>query len=325
MKKAAIFGMVFIAFSFCFTGCDGIESANKAIEQKGIPYNASSFADSIHSNNVEITDLFIKAGFDVNQPQIMVSALDSNNPGLIKKLLNAGFNPNLEIQIFGNVTATPLVFAIVNNKNEVALELINSNNIDLNKQSGNERKTALMWACEKSNTKIVSALLSKGVNTSLLDAVGMDALVYTIATKNDSKASEIIKIMKDKINPKIKYDLRKLVTDNEYFSELTPLHLSCSFDMFETSRVLTEMGVDVNAKAKDGATPLIMLWKGIGNGSQNPIDDTRAQLTEYLLAKGADKKATIGDRLSAYTFAVNNGAPQQVLQKLNFDGVYRGE
>lgn len=197
-----------------------------------------------------------------------------NNCSTIQQDINdLAFEGNLtsikkKIKILKNVNFqdergwTPLMAAVENNKKDVILYLLNEGAfIDIRNSSGD---TALMRAVYMGHTDIVKLLLENGANRAIRAKNG-----YTPFQKACEKGNlEIAKLLfrepidtKDKVYDSLKYNL---------------FHLSIKKEDLNMMEWLSQKGVDLNAKAEDGRTPLMLA-----------LIEKKKKAIEFLVSKGA--------------------------------------
>lgn len=152
------FSSALIAITLFISGCDGKKAAKEEIEQKGFAYNFNSFAEAIQSKNTEMVELFIKADMDISNQKIRHAVVNSEDPVILKKMLDAGFDPNIgdsSISFIGRLVTKPDMLKVLLNESEVHID-----NID------NGGYTALKRAVEGGYLESVKLLVDAGASTT---------------------------------------------------------------------------------------------------------------------------------------------------------------
>jgi hypothetical protein len=158
-----------IAITLFISGCDGKKAAKEEIEQKGFAYNFNSFAEAIQSKNTEMVELFIKAGMDISNQKIRHAVVNSEDPVILEKMLDAGFDPNIgdsSISFIGRLVSKPDMLKVLLNESEVHIDSID-----------NGGYTALKRAIEGGYLESVKLLVDAGASTTgaLDEAVKIEA------------------------------------------------------------------------------------------------------------------------------------------------------
>ena len=241
-----------------------------------------------HSIIEEITALRLSE----NEINMLVSLHTGDNK-VLKKILSADKNINVNIQVYGGYT--PLIFAAYKNNFE-AVKLLLSRGALPNTQ--NERgETALHEAVSfsKDSKKILKILLSNGADPTIKDNNGFtafnelffDASFHGFFSRG---AVEIIKLMLDHgVNP-----------DSPESDGTTPLmNCACmtSLDsenermLLSAMKILIAAGADVNAKDDEGSTPIIY--------ASTERHRDMSKIINLLLSNGADPFAKNQDNNNA--------------------------
>lgn len=143
------------------------------IQAQDIKYNTYNFFKAISSGNVQLVDLFLKAGMSpdstfLKTPAIYV-AISSNQNEIVNMLLENNVDPNKEI-----AGLSPLIMAIRNKDAQIVQTLI-LHGADVNKEVGYTKPLAL--AIQKEQPKIVELLINAGAkpdNEILIKALKSD-------------------------------------------------------------------------------------------------------------------------------------------------------
>ena len=143
------------------------------IQAQDIKYNTYNFFKAISAVNVQLVDLFLKAGMDPNStfmttPAIYM-AIASNQNEVVKLLLENNVDPNKE-----TAGLSPLIMAI-REKDSKIVETLISYGADVNKEVGYTKP--LSYAIKKNQPKIVELLIAAGAepdNEILIRALKSD-------------------------------------------------------------------------------------------------------------------------------------------------------
>ena len=119
---------------------------NQSVTQfeKGIPFNPDCFSFQIAKNNLEICELFVKAGMDVNERD------------------SAG---------------TPLLCDAARNGKKDMVQWLLEKGAEIDAVSQDRGYSAVMDAVWKSNKEIVELLVNKGANLNFVSRDGQTALI----------------------------------------------------------------------------------------------------------------------------------------------------
>ncbi len=171
---------------------DNINSAKKALFNKGIPFTPDCFASSIAKNKAEICKLFISAGIDINSrddlgtPMLNV-AVRNDNIELTKMLLEYG----ADINAVSNDRGYTAVMDAVWKGNKDITKLLIEQGAELNTIS-KEGQSNLVLAVGANNIAICKMLAENGADPDIKDQMGMSAYNYATLFKKEA----IIEILK---------------------------------------------------------------------------------------------------------------------------------
>lgn len=127
------------------------KNALKVLFEKGIPFTPDCFSFQIAKNNLELCELFLKAGMDINERD------------------SAG---------------TPfLCYAARNGKFDMVQWLL-ENGADIDAVSSDRGYSAVMDAVWKANVQIVELLVNKGANLNFVSRDGQTALILATGSEN---------------------------------------------------------------------------------------------------------------------------------------------
>jgi ankyrin repeat protein len=197
----------------------------------------------------------------------------ADNKGNTALMNAAGFN-NIEIiKLLTNVSTNP---NIVNKKGQ----------------------SALMMATQHNSSDAMSLLLAKGAKAPIFDTDGNGALYYLVQSYNSKEEEDFYKKMKLLKNNRVDFRATE-PTGNSLF------HLAADKDITSLLEIANEGGLDVNAKNKEGMTPLLIAAMKSKDGES----------LKYLVSIGADTSITTDFEESAYQLASEN----ELLQRTKFD------
>lgn len=171
---------------------DNVNSAKKALFNKGIPFTPDCFAASIAKNKAEICKLFISAGIDINSrddlgtPMLNV-AVRNDNIELTKMLLEYG----ADINAVSNDRGYTAVMDAVWKGNKDITKLLIEQGAELNTIS-KEGQSNLVLAVGANNIAICKILAENGADPDIKDQMGMSAYNYASLFKK-VQIQEILK------------------------------------------------------------------------------------------------------------------------------------
>jgi ankyrin repeat protein len=223
----------------------------------------------------------------------------ANNIDAVKTLIAAGADVNQEDDMMG---FTPLALAIWNNNSEI-VQLLISNKANINYRSKKRGLTPLMEALNLNHIDLAKLLIDRGADINIKSNDGSTALIF--AAGRSKEAVELLLSKGADINVRnnnnlgvftncvmglfvgyVSYDLAELLLEkgadineentNEYMAGETPIFLVAGEDNEELIKFLIKNGANVNAKSKEGKTPLSIATEA-GN----------ANIIELLKASGA--------------------------------------
>lgn len=149
-----------------------------------------------------------------------------------------------------------------------------------NADTHHEEYKTLLGAAGGGDTAAVHKFLKQGVNPSMADKEGNSPML--IASRMGYV--DVVKLL-------IKYGAK--VDEPRSPKGRTPLMAALAYSNgIEIAKVLVENGANVNARASDGTTPLIIASAG-----------AKYNVVEYLIKKGADVKAKDNNGKTALTWA----------------------
>ncbi|WP_159021978.1 ankyrin repeat domain-containing protein [Formosa sp. L2A11] len=159
-------------------------------------------------------------------------------------------------------------------------------NINVTNKKG---ESALALAVKKNTTDVVSFLIEKGADVHVVDANGNNLTVYLInsfSPRNKADFNSKLELLSSK-----GLDVSKAQLDGN-----TLYHLALDHKGFELLKLAKQYKVDINAKNKEGITPLLKSAMSAKNDA----------VLKYLLENGADKTITTEFEETAYDLASEN-------------------
>jgi ankyrin repeat protein len=203
------------------------------------PDGATALHWSVHWEDVEMTDLLIKAGAKVDAvndlgvtPLIM--AATSGNAPIIAKLLAAGANPKAAL-VSGE---TALMLASRTGSVDGVKALI-ARGADVNAAEGTRSQTALMWAVANRHPEVTAVLLQHGADVRARSQVRKT--VYNMGgNRSAGNASPDTPLTEVPLGGS------------------TPLLFAARSNDVESAKLLVAAGADVNDMEADGNTALVI-------------------------------------------------------------------
>jgi ankyrin repeat protein len=174
--------------------------------------------------------------------------VEANDIEAVKKLLAAGADINEKVEVAGAGTMTPLLIAVVYHYEEMAKMLI-SEGADINAKTATGQ-TPLMFACYNSE-EIAMLLVSKGAEINVKDGTGAFTLCI-LAVMDESVPITLAEFL-------LSRGANVDETDSSGpMAGYTCLMMAAGNQKPELVKFLVKNGANINAKTKDGATPLNM-------------------------------------------------------------------
>jgi ankyrin repeat protein len=231
----------------------GDKSAVRTLLQEKAGVNAPQIdgATALHwavqANDLELTDLLIRAGADVSAanragatPLLLASV--NGNAVMIERLLAAGADPNAPLTKFGD---TALMMASRTGKVD-AVKVLLDHGAQVNAKETWGDTTPLMWAISERHPEVAKLLIERGAGVNARSKFVPSASgrgfegTTPVASKPGQPAEEFASGL------------------------LTPLMFAAREDDIESARLLVKAGADVNATGGDGKDALGL---AIFNGS----------------------------------------------------------
>ena len=250
------------------------EEARQELARLSVPYTPDAFSAAAAKGDMVVTKLFLAAGMPVDEsprgekPTALVAAVGGNRPEVVELLLKANADPGLRASGFSSALE---VAAALGNKS-IATTLLKSKPI-----AKEAIDAAFLRAAHTGQSEMLGFLQAQGANVrglateALTDAAG--------ATRAEEKP------MADTVAFLLQAGADINARSGE--SDWTPLHSASRNSHAAVVRVLLEHGAALDARDRDGCTPL---WWAAGIGHF----DSAA----LLLSKGADANARDKDGMT---------------------------
>ena len=249
---------------------------------------------AIESNNLEMVNLLIDAGANVNaETRYKITPLSlackNGNAAIIERLLKAGVDPNSTSE----EGQTALMTAALNGKVD-AIKMLLAHGAKVNATEPYKGQTALMWAAGEGNSDAAALLIEFGGDVKAKSKAGFTPLLFAVMN-NQIPATKVL--LEHGAN-----------VDDRSVDGSTTLNMAIINAYYDMASVLLDYGANPNVQDLNG-TPLHSLvwmrkpgtsWEAAGTAS-DPITVPRPsgqrmtdlQLAKKLLEKGADPNAKI--------------------------------
>lgn len=255
------------------------------------------------SSNIEMMDIILKLGFDINSTgkrskNALIYAAGHNNYSAVKFLLEKGADPNIVIDgnfnalnaAFGNsdlritkillnnnadpnmLFSNSYIFkSMIENDNIEILKLLVEKGLNLNTKF-EDNTTLLHSAVYKNSIQFVKYLVENGFDISIFEEYTIDSPLIQAARRHHIPENDMSDVFTYLINSGIDVNSR-----NNYFE--TPLLYAAQNDVVIT-KLLVENGADINAKSSNGE-----------NALKKAISMSKFDIVKYLIEQGADINA----------------------------------
>jgi ankyrin repeat protein len=225
------------------------------------PDGATPLHQAVRQNDLKAVDRLITRGADVKAATrygvtpIGLAALNGN-AAILRRLLDAGADPN---------TATPggetALMTAARTGNAEAVTLLLDRRANVNAKDTARAQTALMWAVTENHPEIVKLLVARGADVKAQTTILTPRGEYVAARAGGASGNGIIR-------------QRALPTKD---GGMTPLLFAVRDGNVAMTRLLLELGADVNQASGNHTSPLLI---ALLNG--------QVALATELLQKGAD-------------------------------------
>jgi ankyrin repeat protein len=269
-----------------------------------LPDHSTALLWTAHWNDLEMSDLLLRAGAKVNAADDdgvtpLSLAVENASLPMVEKLLKAGADANA-VRSSG---LTPLMTAVHTGNVEVVKALL-AHGAEVNAMTNKSRATALMWAIGDRNKEIAKLLIDAHADVHAVGAKGLTPLLLT-ARNGDIEMVKMLIAAGVNVN--------ESGSDGAHALPLAIIESRPQFALF-----LLDQGADPNGetggvRALHAAAGSVYLWLGDwerarGNSRYDPgqvfarraapLDtadpfpsDLRIQLVKALLARGAEVNA----------------------------------
>ena len=219
-----------------------------------------------HWNDLETTDLLIRAGAAVNTANdlgatpLWVACTNSDSTAVVDRLLMAGADPNVALPL----GESPLMTASQAG-NADAVKLLLAHGANVNAKERSRGQTALMWAAAQQHRKVVKVLIENGADVNAradVKVMRVNTGSFLNNTISDYRSSSF-------------YDVPGVVKIPQ--RGYTPLLFAAARGDLESARLLLGAGANINDIAPVGTSALVVAAHS-GHGA----------FGAFLLDKGAD-------------------------------------
>lgn len=167
----------------------------KVLFEKGVPFTPDCFSFQIARNDLELCELFLKAGMDINERDsagtpFLCSAARNGKLDMIQWLWENG----ADIDAVSNDRGYSAVMDAVWKSNVPIVEFLVSKGANLNFVS-RDGQTALILATGSENFQICKILAENGADPSVKDRMGMSSIDYATLFKKE----EILNLYKQRV------------------------------------------------------------------------------------------------------------------------------
>jgi ankyrin repeat protein len=223
-----------------------------------------AFSSSISSENPELIRLLLDAGADVNarcqtcygRAAVQI-ALEYSNFTLFNELVAKG----ARIDVSDNKGRTLLHSVATNGNISIAEELLKAN-LDINAPD-EDGATPVLYAAANGNLQLFKLFEEKGADLEVKEKNGSDLLFNAVTGENDTLVSYLIS--------------KGFYVNNTNEDNLTPLLYACYINNMAIVRILVNAGADLNILSNDNESPLLLaIW------------NKNSEMARFILDAGAE-------------------------------------
>ncbi|HZM60143.1 MAG TPA: ankyrin repeat domain-containing protein [Vicinamibacterales bacterium] len=219
-----------------------VSYGEQATASENSPDGTTPLHQAVRQNDVKAVDALIKRGANVKAATrygvtpIGLAALNGNT-AIVRRLLDAGADPN---------TATPagetaLMTAVRTGRLETVTLLL-ERGANINAKDSVRSQTALMWAITENHSDVVKLLVARGADVNSRTNVTTPKGQYVPARAGGASGNGIIR-------------QRALPTAD---GGMTPLLFAVRDGNVAATRLLLELGADINQSSGNHTTPLLI-------------------------------------------------------------------
>jgi len=249
--------------------------------KKGID-NKTPFIWAILNNNLEIAEILLKRGVDINfSPRNDTTPLieacrrsDITNVETVNFLIKNGADVNAKIKHTLDFMNNEKLVEELNLKYNIPKRIIRSAEyIQPYLYFSENNETALIISITHTYPKkdIIELLIKNGADVNIKPHSGRSALMEAIIFGHNDIAILLINSGAD-VNVKTYGKFKRT-----YLADYTPLIFATHDSMYEVAELLIKKGADINAQATDGITALV-----------RAVHSDQIRMVELLLKNGAD-------------------------------------
>ena len=228
------------------------------------PDGTTALHEAVRRNDLKTVDALIKRGADVKAATrygvtAMSLAATNGNAAILRRLLDAGADPHSATP--GGETA---LMTAARTGSIDAVRLLVDRGANVNARTADRAQTALMWAVTENHPDIVRLLVATGADVKARTAVTIPKGAYVPARAGGASGNGIVR-------------QRALPTAD---GGMTPLLFAVRDGNVAMTRLLLELGADINQSSGNHTSPLLI---ALLNG--------QVALATELIERGADVNA----------------------------------
>ena len=242
------------------------------VNAKGPNYGSPLLA-AIHHRKVDMADILISHGADIQKEDVLTQAVQSRTPQMVELLVKAG----VDVETKGPWGNNQLIIAVQYDNME-SLKVLLNHGADVN-GTGYYGTTALTIAIAQRKIPMIKLLLSRGAKASIDNA-------FVKAAQSDN-GHELLKIL--------------IVAGVEGVSSQSCVASAAAAGNSRSSKMLVEAGADIEAKGAWSNSPIIYA-----------VRSGKLDVLKTMLDLGADINATGEYGVTALTSAIGKDNTEMV-------------